>query len=97
METMIENLIVYGSVFLLCLIVVLIYIRKLRRGSRKVEAKIAHAKKEGIHEPVSLHPVVDPNSCIMTGACIIACPEKDIPALCFSFYTTSHILNSTDA
>lgn len=78
METMIENLIVYGSVILLCLIVVLIYIRKLRRGSREVEAKIAHAKKEGIHEPVSLHPVVDPNSCIMTGACIIACPEKDI-------------------
>ena len=78
METMIENIIVYGSVFLLCLIVVLIYLRKLRRGSRKVEAKIASAKKDGIHEPVSLHPVVDPNSCIMTGACIIACPEKDI-------------------
>jgi len=75
---MIENMIVYGSVFLLCLIVVLIYLRKLKRGSRKVEAKIASAKKQGIHEPVSLHPVVDPNSCIMTGACIIACPEKDI-------------------
>ena len=43
-----------------------------------MEAKIASAKKEGLHEPVSLHPVVDPNSCIMTGACIIACPEKDI-------------------
>lgn len=78
MEIMIENLIVYGSVILLCLIVVLIYIRKLKRGSRKTEAKIAHAKQEGIHEPVSLHPVIDPNSCIMTGACIIACPEKDI-------------------
>lgn len=78
METMLENVIVYGSVFLLCLIVVLIYLRKLRRGSRKVEAKIVDAKKDGIHEPVSLHPVVDPNSCIATGACIIACPEKDI-------------------
>ena len=78
MEIMIENLIVYGSVVLLCLIVVLIYLLKLKRGSRKVAAKIATAKKEGMHEPVSLHPVVDPNSCIMTGACIIACPEKDI-------------------
>ncbi len=68
----------YGSVFLLCLIVVLIYLIKLRRGSKKVEAKIATAKKDGLYEPVSLHPVVDPNSCIMTGACIIACPEKDI-------------------
>ena len=78
MEIVIEKIVVYGSVFLLCLIVLLIYLRKLKRGSRKVEAKIAIAKKDGLHEPVSLHPVVDPNSCIMTGACIIACPEKDI-------------------
>jgi thioredoxin reductase (NADPH) len=75
---LIENIIVYGSVVLLCLIVVAIYLRKLRRGSRKVEAKIISAKKEGKYEPVSLHPVVDPNSCITTGACILACPEKDI-------------------
>ena len=78
METFNEKIIVYGAVFLLCLIVVLIYLIKLRRGSKKVKAKIATAKKEGLYEPVSLHPVVDPNSCIMTGACIIACPEKDI-------------------
>ena len=78
METFNEKIIVYGAVFLLCLIVVLIYLLKLRRGSKKVKAKIATAKKEGLYEPVSLHPVVDPNSCIMTGACIIACPEKDI-------------------
>jgi thioredoxin reductase len=78
MEVLIENIIVYGSVFLLCLVVILLYMRKLKRGSRKVEAKIDNAKKTGIFEPVSLHPVVDPNSCIMTGACILACPEKDI-------------------
>ena len=78
METFLEKIIVYGSVFLLCLIVVLIYLIKLKRGSKKVAAKIATAKKDGLYEPVSLHPVVDPNSCIMTGACIIACPEKDI-------------------
>jgi thioredoxin reductase (NADPH) len=78
METFIEEIIIYGSVILLCLIVLLIYLRKIRRGSRKVEAKIVNAKRDGIHEPVSLHPVIDPNSCIATGACIIACPEKDI-------------------
>ena len=78
METFIEKIIVYGSVFLLCMIVVLIYLIKLKRGSKKVKAKIATAKKDGLYEPVSLHPVVDPNNCIMTGACIIACPEKDI-------------------
>jgi thioredoxin reductase/Pyruvate/2-oxoacid:ferredoxin oxidoreductase delta subunit len=43
-----------------------------------VEEKIRQAKMEGLYEPVSLHPVVDPKSCIGTGACIKACPEKDI-------------------
>ncbi len=78
MEVIIEKFVVYGSVFLLCLIVVAIYLRQLKRGSQRVKAKIASAKKEGLYEPVSLHPVVDPDSCIMTGACILACPEKDI-------------------
>lgn len=31
-----------------------------------------------MHEPVTLHPVIDVNSCIKSGACITACPEKDI-------------------
>jgi len=31
-----------------------------------------------MYEPVSLHPVIDENSCIRTGACIAACPEHDI-------------------
>jgi len=58
--------------------VVAIYIIRLRRISRKTAKKISEAKAAGTHEPVSLHPVVDPNNCIATGACITACPEKDI-------------------
>ena len=75
---MIENIIIYGSVFILCAAVIAIYLRKQKRKSREVESKIERAKKEGLYEPVSLHPVVDVNSCIKTGACILACPEKDI-------------------
>ncbi len=78
METLIENIVVYGLVILLCIIFIVIYLRRQARKSREVENKIARAKKEGLHEPVSLHPVVDVNSCINTGACILACPEKDI-------------------
>ncbi len=78
MELLIENIIVYGSVFILFVAVVAIYLRKQKRESKEVEAKIERAKKEGLHEPVSLYPVVDVNSCIKTGACIMACPEKDI-------------------
>ncbi len=48
------------------------------KKSNLVEEKILKAKQEGLYEPVSLHPVVDQNTCIQTGACIAACPEKDI-------------------
>ncbi|MFC2103398.1 NAD(P)-binding domain-containing protein [Bacteroidota bacterium] len=32
----------------------------------------------GFYEPMSLHPVIDPDTCIGSGACVAACPEKDI-------------------
>ena len=69
---------IYSAAIYFCLVVVFIYLRKQKRESKPVEEKIAKAKQEGLYEPVSLHPVVDANSCIKTGACIAACPEKDI-------------------
>jgi len=78
MEVLLEKLIIYGIVGLFLTGVVIVYIRKLRRESRIVEDKIKLAKEEGLFEPVSLHPVVDVNSCIQSGACIRACPEHDI-------------------
>ncbi|WP_321368056.1 NAD(P)-binding domain-containing protein [uncultured Draconibacterium sp.] len=78
MENLLEQIIIYSAVVIFLLGVVLVYIRKLRRESRIVEKKIQLAKEEGLYEPVSLHPVVDPNSCIQSGACVRACPEHDI-------------------
>jgi len=78
MEILIENILIYSLAALLCLTVVFIYLRKKSRESKIVDAKIRKAKEEGLHEPISLHPVVDVNSCIQTGACISACPEHDI-------------------
>ena len=78
MEILIEKLITYGLVAIFLITVVIIYLRKQKRESRIVEEKIALAKEEGLHEPVTLHPVIDVNSCIKSGACIKACPEKDI-------------------
>ncbi len=78
MELIIEQLLTYTIVIILIMTVVFIYLRKKSRESRIVSEKIEKAKKEGLHEPVSLHPVIDVNKCIQTGACITACPEKDI-------------------
>jgi len=78
MENLLEQILIYGAVVIFLLGVVFIYIRKLRRESKIVEEKIERAKEAGLYEPVSLHPVVDPNSCIQSGACVRACPEHDI-------------------
>lgn len=78
MEVLLEQVFIYSFVILLCLAVVFFYVRRQIRKSKRVEEKIKIAKEEGLYEPVSLHPVVDPGSCIRTGACISACPEKDI-------------------
>lgn len=78
MEVLVEDILIYSFAILLCIVVVVIYLRKKSRESRIVDEKIKKAKEEGLHEPVSLHPVVDINSCIQTGACIAACPEHDI-------------------
>jgi thioredoxin reductase (NADPH) len=78
MELLIENILIYSLAAILCLVVVIIYLRKKSKESNIVDAKIRKAKEEGLHEPISLHPVVDVNSCIQTGACISACPEHDI-------------------
>lgn len=78
MEQTIENILIYSAAILLCIIVVIIYLRKKNRASRVVEEKVRRAKEDGLHEPVSLHPYIDVNKCIQTGACISACHERDI-------------------
>lgn len=78
MEVLVEQLVVYGVVAMLIALTVFLYVRHLKRSSKKVEEKIRKAKEEGLHEPVSLHPEIDVNTCIQSGACIEACPEKEI-------------------
>jgi thioredoxin reductase (NADPH) len=78
MEVLIENILIYGGVLLFCGAVIFVYLYRQKKQSKIVEAKIEKAKLDGLYEPVSLHPVVDVNSCIKTGACILACPERDI-------------------
>lgn len=78
MEVLTENIITYLFIAILFVSITYFYVRKQKINSKIVEEKIKIAKEEGLHEPVSLHPVVDVNSCIQTGACITACPEHDI-------------------
>jgi len=77
-DLVLEKIIVYGTVFLFCVVIVFLYLRRKNKATRQTMAKVAIAKEEGLHEPVSLHPFIDPNACIGSGACVKACPEEDI-------------------
>ena len=78
MEVIIEEILIYGLVFILCGIVVYFYLKKQKRTSIITDQKVALAKEEGVFEPVSLYPYIDLSTCIGSAACITACPEKDI-------------------
>lgn len=56
------------------------YVRQRRRERRTAHAETL-ALRYGLHEPVSLHPVVDVEACIGTGNCITVCPEHDVLGL----------------
>lgn len=78
MNDFIISVIIYSGVAIFCIAILYNYIWKQIKQSRITELKIEKAKEEGLHEPVSLHPVIDVNSCIKSGACITACPEEDV-------------------
>ncbi|MGA0232580.1 MAG: 4Fe-4S dicluster domain-containing protein, partial [Saprospiraceae bacterium] len=78
MVLMIEQLLTYGAVLIVSAGIIIYYLRMKKKHSAAVLAKVESAKAEGLFEPVSLHPYIDLNTCIGSGACITACPEKDI-------------------
>jgi thioredoxin reductase len=78
MEVFIENIATYVLVIGFISLIFYFYIKKNKKNSTAIKRKIAKAKELGFHEPVSLHPVVNPDNCIGSGACITACPEHDI-------------------
>ncbi len=52
------------------------HVLRRHRRHRSEVAQLQEAEKAGLNEPPSLHPVVDPNRCLGSGACAKACPEE---------------------
>jgi thioredoxin reductase/NAD-dependent dihydropyrimidine dehydrogenase PreA subunit len=57
------------------LVALLFYLRRHRKTEIHHRSRLEETKKSGIPEPLTLHPVIDTNKCIGSGACIKACPE----------------------
>ncbi len=55
-EVLLEQLLVYGTVFLLCAIIIFFYLYYKKKKSIETVNKVAVAKEEGLYEPVSLYP-----------------------------------------
>jgi len=83
------EILVYGGPLGLILAIYL-FIR--HRKHQKNLAILQENQEAGLTEPVSLHPVINPNRCIGVGACVSACPEKKVIGLIDS---KAHLINPT--
>jgi len=78
MEVLIENIMAYLLIAIFLVVIFYSYLKRGKAKSKENRIKINKARELGFYEPVSLHPVIDPDICIGSGACITACPEHDI-------------------
>ena len=73
-----DNLVILGIAAGLLLVVLLPFYLRQRYREKRTNAAEAAAWRYGLHEPVSLHPVVIAEACIGTGNCLTVCPEHDV-------------------
>ena len=72
------DLIIYGAVALVVLVVPGVYFVRYRMHRERARRNREAARATGRTEPVSLHPTIDPNKCICSAGCTAACPEGGI-------------------
>lgn len=68
----------YLYVVLFAAATIVLYLLLQGRKDRKNRKKMLEAERAGLLEPASLHPVIDPNRCLGSGSCVLACPEGDV-------------------
>ncbi len=64
------------SVYLIPLVIIMVfYLGRRKKTERSSVEQMKEAISQGLTEPASLHPVIDPRLCLGSGSCIKACPE----------------------
>lgn len=71
-----DLLIVWGIGLGLALVTAVPIVRRIRRREREADEAHLEALRYGLHEPVSLHPVIDSARCIGSASCGAICPEE---------------------
>jgi thioredoxin reductase/NAD-dependent dihydropyrimidine dehydrogenase PreA subunit len=75
------EILIYVGVGALTVLIPTLYFIRERRKSRAAQEKLSKAVEAGLDQPVSIHPRINPDICIGSGACVQACPEKDVLGL----------------
>jgi len=78
---------VTGGLVIAGLVGVALLVHFVWSAATRSKTDAAHAVHAEVHAlgddlvPASIHPLVDPNRCIGSGACVTACPEHDVIGL----------------
>ena len=78
------------------LLILGVYLSRQRRHEKRSTAAREEAREAGLTEPVSLHPVIDPNRCLGCGACVAACPEQPDHHVLGLISGKAQLINPTD-
>ena len=63
---------------------------------RRSMAALKAATEAGMLEPPTLHPAIDPTTCIGCGSCVAACPEQDAHAVLGMIGKKAWLVGPTD-
>lgn len=75
------------------LLILAFYFHKRKKQHHSSQKFLTQAQKDGLTEPVSLHPIIDPLKCLGCASCITACPEHNILGL---IDRQAHLINPTN-
>ena len=70
--------ILLGSAIAIGIVINIAWSARERKKTRVAKREIEDLAAMGDIVPTSLHPMIDPHRCIGSGACVRACPEKQI-------------------
>ncbi len=78
MPTLVEASLIYGPALVL---IWFLYARRAAKTARRSAEVLSESREVGLMQPASLHPIIDRSKCLGCGACVDACPEKNVLGL----------------